>query len=266
MKAALKRLLFKVPSAYTTYYRLRHTPIFTGWGMTTDSVPPWQIHPDALARDFLAAHDELTSRVQSGQFTLANMTTATDKAAWLRDLMWRHYLVFWSVRHAKPGSLVECGTCDGVTAWFALKAGSPCTAYLYDAWAPMTASNLLPSERAEVGLYATLTLEQARRNLQPFTESIAYAQGVIPASFTTLPASVNWLHIDLNSSQPTTAALEAFYPRMPAGSVILFDDYGWPRYRDTKIAVDRFLADKGGRLLPFPTGQAVWFKGADQAV
>jgi hypothetical protein len=41
---------------------------------------------------------------------------------------------------------------------------------------------------------------------------------------------------------------------------VLFDDYGWSGYQDTKVAVDAFFAGKRGVLLPMPTGQAIFFK------
>ena len=87
-------------------------------------------------------------------------------------------------------------------------------------------------------------------------------KGFIPESFQrgTTPSEIAWLHIDLNSAMPTRAALETLFDRMSTGSVILFDDYGWSGWRDTKVAVDAFFAGRQGTLLPMPTGQALFFK------
>ena len=87
-----------------------------------------------------------------------------------------------------------------------------------------------------------------------------FNEGFIPGSFATAtnPEKIMWLHIDLNSSQPTLAALEFFFDRLQKGGVVLFDDYAG--YPDTKRITDTFFKDKPGILLPLPTGQAVFFK------
>jgi len=54
-------------------------------------------------------------------------------------------------------------------------------------------------------------------------------------------------------------ALEFFHPRLEKGGVILFDDYGQEKYKDTKNVIDEFIYDKSGMLLKLPTGQAIYF-------
>ncbi len=54
-------------------------------------------------------------------------------------------------------------------------------------------------------------------------------------------------------------ALEFFYPRLVVGGVILFDDYGWDAYEDTKNTIENFFKDKPGLLMKIPTGQAIYF-------
>ena len=110
------------------------------------------------------------------------------------------------------------------------------------------------------GHYGYLSLESTVQNLAMFKKECSFVKGYIPDSLTSsdVPAEVNWLHIDLNSSIPTTAALAFFWDRMPAGSVVLFDDYLIDRL--TKLSIDRFLADRNCMLFPLPTNQAICFK------
>lgn len=67
------------------------------------------------------------------------------------------------------------------------------------------------------------------------------------------------VHLDCDLYQPTKAALEAFWPRLSRGGVILFDEYAikdWPG--ETK-AVDEYFADKPGvkvRTLPWTNAPA----------
>jgi O-methyltransferase len=267
IKRAFHKALYAIPGAEGAWIGLnrlagRWRPNFSGWGMTTDAMPPWLGGgTDRLTDEFLAVHSELTDRVRRGQFDLTQFHDAPDQARVLRELMWRHYLVFWSARCAARTTatpiktLVECGVCDGLTAFFAMRAmnGTPFCAVLYDAWQRMST----PS-----GTYQDIALETTQNNLRDFAREATYVKGFLPQSFddAPLPSGIVWLHIDLNAATPTAAALETLYDRMPPGAVILFDDYGWHAYRDTKRAIDVFAEGKRGLLLPVPTGQAMFFK------
>ena len=185
--------------------------------------------------------------------------------------MWRHYFVFWSARYASRAAggsvthLVECGVCDGLTAYFAMSAvkdSGPFRAFLYDAWEGMKTERLLDSEQSATDSYSYLSLDNTQQNLAPFKGETVFVKGFIPESFNTSekPSTVTWLHVDLNSALPTAAALQVLFDKVSPGGIILFDDYGWGDYRDTKLAVDRFVDGQPGALLPLPTGQAMFFK------
>jgi O-methyltransferase len=269
LKRAFHKALAAVPGAESAWIALNRIvgrwpgPAFSGWGMTTHTLPPWlNGGGDPLTRDFLQMHQELLDRVRNGQFHLSQFEDAPDKIKVLDGLMWRHYLVFWSARYAAHATsaplktLVECGVCDGLTAYVAMRAvqgASPFSAVLYDAWESIDT----PS-----GNYASLALDATQRNLRDFTRETTFVKGFLPQSFAAapLPSDVVWLHVDLNAAAPTIAVLETLYGRMPPGAVILFDDYGWPDYQDTKRAIEAFAEGKRGMLLPVPTGQALFFK------
>jgi hypothetical protein len=235
--------------------------------MVTSAVPPWH-GDDGIARDFLSVNCELLSRVSAGNFKLSQFNDVQDKIRLLRELMWRHYVVFWSARYAARATaapvkmLIECGVCDGLTVHFAMNAVKDYEfkAYLYDAWEGMKAENLLESEKRMAGSYGYLSVENTMRNLREFDGRIVAIKGVIPASFTAgpPPAHIAWLHIDLNSAVPTTATLEELFGSIQPGGVVLFDDYGG--FADTRAAVNEFFQNKPGALLPMPTGQAMFFK------
>ncbi len=276
IKLYLRKVAYMVPGAQALWIKLntwqKKHPEFRGWGMTTNSFPPWyKGGGDDVSKDFLKAHEGIFANVSKGRFKLTQYENVQDKAARLRELMWRHYVVFWTVQYAsyaardKTINLVECGVCDGLTVYFAMSAlpeGTQFKAYLYDAWERMEDEDLLESEKKHAGDYAYLELENAKRNLVAFERETVFIKGFIPESFknTESPTEVVWMHIDLNASLPTTAALRRYFDAIPPGGVILFDDYAWRGYEDTKVAVDRFFSDKKGVLLPMPTGQAIFFK------
>lgn len=250
-------------------------PSFFGWGMMTHSSTPWHNGGgDDIAKAYLRANRELRDKVKHGDFKLTQlgaMTSDYELEDILSELMWRHYIVFWSAYYASKNTvcpcknLVECGVCDGMTAFFAMRAAtstSQCKAFLYDAWAAMKAEDLVDSEKRNAGAYGYLDLENTKRNLIAFQHDTVFIKGRIPDSFKTSdnPTEIVWIHIDLNSSLPTTAALQFFFDRIVPGGVVLFDDYAGHGYDDTKLAVDQFFSGRNGVLFPLPTGQAIYFK------
>lgn len=278
MKAALRRIIYAVPGTQALWVGLNKAlgregrPEFSGWGMVTEARPPWHNGGgNDLARAFAAVNDDVIARVGAGSLKLSQFNDVQDKARRLQELMWRHYVVFWSARYSAKATrspvknLVECGVCDGLTAYFAMsavKGHGAFKAFLYDAWEGMKAEQLLESERSAAGSYSYLSVENTKQNLAAFEREATFVKGFIPQSFEAggTPRDIVWLHIDLNASLPTTSALKALFDNVLPGGIILFDDYGWGGYHDTKVAVDAFFESKPGILLPMPTGQAIFFR------
>lgn len=67
--------------------------------------------------------------------------------------------------------LIECGVCDGMTAYFAMQALKGTHVFrcsLYDAWEEMKTEYLLPEETDSAGAYGYLSIESTVRNLAMF--------------------------------------------------------------------------------------------------
>lgn len=54
---------------------------------------------------------------------------------------------------------------------------------------------------------------------------------------------ISLLHLDMDVAAPTLAALEAFWPRVARGGMVVFDEYAVPRWSEAN-AVDEFFKDK----------------------
>ena len=52
------------------------------------------------------------------------------------------------------------------------------------------------------------------------------------------------VHFDCDLYRPTKAALDALWPRISRGGVVLFDEYAIADWPGETAAVDEFLADK----------------------
>jgi len=236
--------------------------------MTSIHDPPWENNDEG--KKFI----EINNYIKNN-FAFDKKIQGTTKDV-MDDLLWRHWMVSYAIKHAQKFSkttdynLVECGVEWGYTAFFALKTLSNTlkndqsfTMHLYDAWQDMREDELLESEYWHVNLYKNLNIDSTKQNLNEFSQNLIYHQGYIPESLTKTPDapdSIFYLHIDLNSAKPTESALSFFYPRLVSGGVILFDDYGWDAYEDTKNTIEDFFKNKPGILMKLPTGQAIYFQ------
>ena len=251
---------------------------FSGWGMYTDNFtsPPWNSILENIEVDsaigFQRANEHLRLRLNDEKFNLSQFSHLTDQSVALNPLKWRHYFVYWSAMSAAKATpvgqknLVEMGTCDGLTAYFAMTAMKTLDidykCYMYDAWEAMKGDDLLEIERPKSGMYGYLELEATVQNLIEFSKNVVFNKGYIPDSFRTSinPLKIVWLHIDLNAAAPSRASLEFFFERMLPGGIFLFDDYASHDHVETKRVVDTFFHLKNVNLLQLPTGQAIVFK------
>ena len=103
-------------------------------------------------------------------------------------------------------------------------------------------------ENSKIGSYDSLSFETTKKNLKHYPHKITFNKGYIPDIFNANnnPKKISWLHIDLNSSMPTLKSLEFFYDKIESNGIIIFDDYGWKGYEDTRYVVDKFFNKKWG--------------------
>ena len=243
-------------------------PAFSGWGMKVNHEPPWIDEPNSV---FNKTSNYIKNFFEFG----AVHSTGIDKHN-IDTLLWRHWIVSYATKHAMIFSkadeynFVECGVGDGLSSYYTLNEINQNThiqnkakLHLYDSWGPMKKDGLLESESSNLDRYSELELDKTKKNLKKFEKFIVYHNGYIPEIFNDepkSPSSIVYLHVDLNSTPPTIAALEYFFSKLVSGGIILFDDYGWKNHKDTKNAVDNFFKNKPGILMPFPTAQAIFFK------
>lgn len=253
-----------------------------GWGMSTNAALPWErgSSTDLTGIQFAEVNQRLLNKIRNNFFILSQMQYkgggyVNEPSKLLDNLLWRHYLVYWTAKFSTKFTsssrcnLVEAGVCDGLTINFAISAvetelgkDANFEVFLYDAWAEMKKEFLTEKEKFSIGDYAYLSIEQTKNNLNDFQDRCSFIKGYIPNVFTENPGpdELSWLHIDLNSSMPTLKTLEHFLPKLLPGGIVLFDDYGWYKYEETKAVADKFCSQFDGLLMPFPTGQAIFFK------
>lgn len=178
----------------------------------------------------------------------------------LDDMMYRNWYITYCIRHVLRHStcrnFVECGSANGLSAFFALsEITENYSFHLYDSWDMMREDYLQEGEKHFAGNYATLDINIVKKNLSGF--NVIYHQGYIPETLDhAAPEKISYLHVDVNSVQTTAEILDFFYPRLAERGIILFDDYGWLAHNRTRKLVDSYC----GNILCLPTGQGIFFK------
>jgi O-methyltransferase len=167
---------------------------------------------------------------------------------------------------ALPGSFAEFGVYRAGCAFMVLSTAdvpSDKPIYMFDTFAGIPSDGLTQSE-VETGLAGALantSLDYVKQRLAPWLEQLVLVEGDV---FETLPATetgpLAFVHMDLNASSPTLHALEYAYPRMEAGAMMVFDDYGEKGLESQRAAVDGFFADKPESVVALPTRQGMLIK------
>jgi O-methyltransferase len=201
-----------------------------------------------------------------------NAVHADMTAEWFVDLRvdtrWRMWLLTQFAHHCRelPGAFAEFGVYRAGCAYMILQTSALPPSkrlFLFDTFTGIPTEGLTDSERAEglAGALGDTSVDYVLRRLGPWHPQISIIEGdVFETLGRTETGPLAFVHMDLNASRPTVAALEYAYPRLVSGAVIVFDDYGWRGLEAQREAVDEFLADRAEDVVAVPTGQGLLIK------
>jgi len=159
-----------------------------------------------------------------------------------------------------PGDTAECGVWNGAASWFICDhfTGSGRLHHGFDSFEG------LPQPTAVDGSYwrkgdCYTTEDVARANLSNFP--VRLYKGWIPERFGEVAdLRFCFVNVDVDLYEPTRDSIAFFYPRVVAGGVMLFDDYGSAMCPGAAKAIDEFMADRPEPLVEVPTQQAFLIK------
>jgi hypothetical protein len=173
--------------------------------------------------------------------------------------MLARYELFKKTLHI-PGDIVECGVFKGANLLFFLKLlhihahGSAKRVIGFDMFSSFPVEDR--SEAAEVGKYLDVSNFSGITPEEIFDKitacGIAKEKCELVAGDITETAPnyleshpglrISLLNLDLDLDKPTYASLQAFWPRIVHGGVVIFDEYAIPNWTES-AGVDRFFAD-----------------------
>jgi hypothetical protein len=133
--------------------------------------------------------------------------------------------------------------------------------HLFDTWAGFPDRALQGQQYYDSSAFRDVSVDAVREFLAPFP-NVEIRQGPIPDTFAPLEdRRFAFAHIDVDVYASAMDCCRFFHPRMVKGGVMLFDDYGFPAYRDAeKRAVDEFFAGKIEPTMVLRTGQCLVIK------
>jgi O-methyltransferase len=157
-----------------------------------------------------------------------------------------------------PGDIAEVGVYRGGTARLLCRtlAGTGKTLHLFDTFAGMPAVRE-DKDIHRAGDFNDTSLERVRAYLGD-CENVELYPGIFPQTAGPVAQrTFAMVHVDVDIYQSVVDCCEFFYPRMPSGGIMMFDDYGFVSCPGVKPAVDSFLADKPEVPIYLPTGQCM---------
>jgi O-methyltransferase len=180
----------------------------------------------------------------------------------------RSYIIYRLGQHCAhlDGDFAECGVYKGGTAFLIAYAQKNNgiqgkRLHLFDTFAGMPAEADKDPSRHKESDFGDVSLNAIQDYLGHFP-SVTFHPGIIPETFNVVrDCKFAFVHIDFDLYQTTKDCCSFFYDRIVRGGVMIFDDYGFPRYRlAEKRAVDEFFYDKPESPISLSTGQCILIK------
>jgi len=189
------------------------------------------------------------------------------------DWQWRVHIGLWAATSAArlEGDFVECGVNRGFLSsaimelldWDTLGK----TFWLLDTFSGVDETILPPAEREHVhdrprhhGSAYVDGVETVRSNFASW-KNVRIIVGSVPSTLSLLETdTIAYLHLDMNASTPEVATLDALWPRLTRGAVVLLDDWGYKGFEPQHQAMGEFANGHGLPIASLPTGQGLLLK------
>lgn len=238
-----------------------------------------KITPKGVAIDLSCDRFSVTlqeiSFLEEEHFTEAFNKTLSEVKEKIQDpnlwkIFWRAHIAASLLSQCKPAAstkinYVECGTHLGVITRFLINYLNPkINCFLFDTWNGIPVDQFAEDEPLgswhNKNNYTEDVYEYMAKIFSQYPQ-VTMIRGKVPDTLGQYPNStVNFLHLDMNIVYPEAEALNFFWPKMPPGSCILMDDYGFANHTKQRLMYDKFFGELDIHPCQLPTGQAFVFK------
>ncbi len=161
----------------------------------------------------------------------------------------------------RDGDIVDIGTYDGKSFSIALRyalttknsvVNKHFSILLYDAFEN-------PPDEARKSNHGKELFKYVCDLFQDYSYVLP-VKGYVPAScFGTQSKQIKWAQIDLNSAEYDCQAFNYVLPRLTKGAIVIFDDYGFARYKSTQDNLNKIIKNNNlNPIIELPTGQGLY--------
>ena len=161
------------------------------------------------------------------------------------------------IERKTAGAFAEIGVYQGRTAKLIHHYAPERRLYLFDTFEGFTQRSAVAEAestgfRVGAAEFSDTSLARVKGYIQQQNDNVSYHQGYFPES---IPPQLRterfaFVHLDADLYAPIRSGLEFFYPRLPAGGVLLVHDYN--AWIGSRTAVDEFFTDKPEVPIPMP--------------
>lgn len=187
------------------------------------------------------------------------------------DVRWRAHIALWAAQQGltKEGDFVECGVHTGIFS------GVICRAldfskqnkkfWLFDTWSGVPTSGLADQEVAVAESYnkdyhRRDIFEDVKRAFSQFPNCFL-VRGMLPATLNEASIQkISYLSIDLNNATYERACIDALWPKLVSGAIVVLDDYAFTKCRLQQDMWDEFAKKQSLSVASLPTGQGIIIK------
>ena len=151
--------------------------------------------------------------------------------------LWRTWVVAWSLskQWLEPGDKLDLGCYNGKAILTACKYSylSNKGQILRDRLIVADLFENPPNEAKKIDHGPELK-DKVNELIRPIVPNVEVIKGFIPDSlYDKNIETVSWSQIDLNSAEADIGAFEFIYEKLTKGAIVIFDDYGFSRYKET---------------------------------
>jgi len=153
------------------------------------------------------------------------------------------------------GDFAELGVWKGnsaaILAHFAAQSGR--RLFLFDTFEGFDRRDLVGADQSHNRDFSDTSIEAVRETVG-HPELTTYLKGFFPGTITDEVRERQFalVHIDCDLYEPMKAALAFFYPRMPAGGMLLLHDYSSGSWAGATRAIDEFYKATGEHITLWP--------------
>jgi hypothetical protein len=187
------------------------------------------------------------------------------------DVRWRAHIALWAAQNglSREGDFVECGVHTGIFS------GVICRAldwskqdrhfWLFDTWSGVPVTGLNSDEAAVAKSYnkdyhRRDIFDDVQKAFKSFP-NCSLVRGELPGTLEKADIKkIAYLSVDLNNATYEKACIDALWPKLVSGAIVVLDDYAFTKCRLQQDMWDEFARSHSVSVASLPTGQGIILK------